>query len=149
MHRVTVNLLKIATASVTGLQSFALHATPVDGERAVPKIPAVGGAEILNLGLSMLIIIGAIIVVGWLYSRMKFVGNGASSVINVVASRPLGPKERLLLIEVAEQQLLVGITASQVQTLHVFDQPVVPGHAAIQTSGFAHRLRSALRDAVK
>ena len=69
---------------------------------------------------------------------------GASDVISVVATRPLGPKERLLLIEIADQQLLVGMTASQVQTLHVFDEPVTTKSAEAATGGFARRLRSAL-----
>ena len=37
---------------------------------------------------------------------------GANDVINVVATRALGPKERLMVVEVADQQLLVGMTAA-------------------------------------
>ena len=113
--------------------------------------PVIEGPEILSLGLSMLIIIGAVVALGWLYSRMRFNGGGAANVINVIASRALGPKERLLLIEVGDQQLLVGMTASSVQTLHTFEQAVVAGRAtandAATAPGFADRLRAAVRGA--
>ena len=111
--------------------------------------PVIEGPDILSLGASMLIVVAAVIFVGWLYSRLRFSGGGAGSVINVVASRALGPKERLVLIEVANQHLLVGITASSVQTLHTFDGPVAAEQAVEVSGGFADRLRTAIRGVSK
>jgi flagellar protein FliO/FliZ len=111
--------------------------------------PVIDGADILSLGASMLIVVGAVIALGWLYSRMRFSGNGSGDVINILASRALGPKERLLLVEVADQQLLVGMTASQVRTLHTFDKPVVAEQAINEAPRFADRLRVAVRGAGK
>ena len=111
--------------------------------------PVIDGSDILGLGASMLIVVATVIALGWLYSRMRFSGTGSGDVINIVASRTLGPKERLVLIEVADQQLLVGITATQVQTLHRFENSVVVGRAADESMGFADRLRAAVRGAAK
>jgi len=111
--------------------------------------PVIDGADILSLGASMLIVVAAVIALGWLYSRMRFTGTASGDIINIVASRALGPKERLLLVEVADQQLLVGMTAAQVQTLHVFDKPVVAEQAIDEAPGFADRLRAAVRGAAK
>ena len=108
----------------------------------------VGGADVATMILSTLVVVAAIVALGWVYSRSKFAIAGNRDVINVVSSRALGTKERLLLIEVADQQLLVGMTASQVQTLHVFDKPVVDSSAAdAASSSFAERLRSTVREA--
>ncbi len=115
----------------------------------LPTAPGVGGGDILGMGVSMFIVIAVIILLGWLYSRSRFVGSSGSGVINVVASRVLGPKERLLVVEVADQQLLVGMTATAVQTLHVFDKPVCVGEEAGKSFGFAGRLRSAVEETVK
>ena len=111
--------------------------------------PVIDGADILSLGASMLIVVAAVLALGWLYSRFRLSGTGAGDVINVVASRALGPKERIVLIEVGGQQLLVGMTATQVQTLHAFEQPVVNTPAIDDTPGFADRLRAAVRGATK
>ena len=108
----------------------------------------VGGADVVSMILSTLVVVAAIVALGWAYSRSKFAVSGTRDVINIVSSRALGTKERLLLIEVADQQLLVGMTASQVQTLHVFDKPVVDSSAAsLAPSSFAERLRSTMREA--
>ena len=107
--------------------------------------PVIEAPEILNLGVSMLIVIGVVIALGWLYSRLRISGGAGSDVINVVASRGLGPKERLLLVEVGDKQLLVGITAASVQTLYTFDRPVALEQAHHEQRGFADRLRHALK----
>lgn len=113
---------------------------------ALPTTPGIHGGDILNLGVSMLIVVAVIFVLGWLYSRSRFIGGGNADLINVIASRALGPKERLIVVEVADQQLLVGMTASAVQTLHVFDKPVSVAAAAANPAGFASRLRTALTE---
>lgn len=121
--------------------TLATDATPT-----LPATPGLGGGDILNMGVSMLVVVAAIVILGWLYSRSRFVGGGNNDVINIVATRALGPKERLLVVEVADQQLLVGMTSTAVQTLHVFDTPVVVPSKADTPVGFANRLRSAVQE---
>jgi flagellar protein FliO/FliZ len=103
-----------------------------------------GGSELLGFASSLIIVIGVIAILGWLYSRSKSLGGANSDVINIVASRALGTRERLLLVEIADKQLLVGMTTTQVQTLHVFDKPIVEPPAINETYGFAGRLKTAL-----
>lgn len=63
--------------------------------------------------------------------------NNAIKVVSVMA---LGARERLALVEVGGQQILLGITPSAIRTLHVFDEPVVD--ASNPPSGeFARRLQ--------
>lgn len=138
-----------ARALLLALMSLPLRAAADTDLPSLAGNSPLGGSEILNVGVSTLFVIAAILVVGWLYTRMKFVGNAANSMINVISSRPLGAKERLLLIEVGEKQLLIGMTSAQVQTLHVFDQPVIANAATADTTGFAHKLRTAIRGAAK
>lgn len=116
-------------------------------ENAVATVsPVVGSSELLGMGVSMLIVVAAILVLGWFYSRSRFAGSGASDIINVVATRALGPKERLMVVEVADQQLLIGMTSTSVQTLHVFDTPIEIATEEPASSGFAARLRSQLQE---
>lgn len=112
---------------------------------------ATGGSELLSLIASLLVVIGTIVVLGWLYSRSKLFGGTSNDAINIVASRALGSKERLMVIEVGGQQLLLGMTATQVQTLHVFNAPVIDPASAVSAGGFtgggfAGRLKTALKE---
>jgi flagellar protein FliO/FliZ len=113
---------------------------------AVSVAPVIDATSIAEFGMSLIVVIAVILLVGWFYSRLKVGAGRGGDQINVVANRPLGPKERLLVIEVAGQQLLVGMTASQLQTLHVFDSPAITVEKPNQEPGFGARLRTALQE---
>jgi flagellar protein FliO/FliZ len=95
----------------------------------------------LSLGVGLVVVIALIYGCAWMIRRMNGMtgmNNGAIKVVSVMA---LGARERIALIEVGGQQILLGITPSTVRTLHVFDEPVVD--AGNPASGdFARRLQS-------
>ena len=49
----------------------------------------------------------------------QFSGQGE---LSVLATLNLGHKEKIALIKVGQQQILVGVTAAQINTLHVLDE---------------------------
>ncbi len=110
----------------------------------LPATPGIGGGDILSLGLSLIVVVGVILALGWFYSRSRFVSGGGADLITIVATRPLGPKERLMVVEVADQQLLIGMTSSGANTLHVLDKPIEASAKAPASGSFANRLKSAL-----
>jgi len=124
-------------------EELAVQAGEITSSSAMP---AVGGGDLLGMGISMIIVVVVILLLGWLYSRSRFVSGGANGVISIIASRALGPKERLLVVEVADQQLLVGMTATGVQTLHVFDTPVTVPEKSPTDNRFASRLVTAIQE---
>jgi flagellar protein FliO/FliZ len=113
---------------------------------ATSSVPVLGGTELLNMGLSIVVVIAAILLVGWIYSKSRALSPSAGDIINIVATRALGPKDRLLVVEVADQQLLLGMTTAGVRTLHVFDKRVVIPEAAAPSLNFAARLRASLQE---
>ncbi len=113
-------------------------------EAAAAQSGPVGPAEVFSLGTGLVLVVGAILLTGWIYSRtQKLRGGGSEGLIRVVASQPLGTRERVVLLQVADKQLLVGMTSTQVQTLHVFDEPVAT--AGDEGPAFGERLRAALK----
>lgn len=111
--------------------------------------PTLQGGDLFSVLISTVIVVAVILFIGWLYSRSKFVKAGANDAINIVAMRALGPKERLFVVDVANQQLLIGMTSTAVQTLHVFDTPVIVDKqqpANKSASNFAEKLRGLMPD---
>lgn len=100
--------------------------------------------SMLSLVTSLIFVIGAILFVGWLYSRMRGVNLSASKVINVLAAQPLGPKEKIVVVQIGSKQIAVGMTPSSMQTLHVFDEPVVAQREGPPAASFSVRLRNAM-----
>lgn len=78
---------------------------------------ALGDGLLLQLTLGLAVVLAAVVGLSWLLRRHALPRGGA---IQVVGGLPLGTRERLLLVEVEQSRLLLGITATQIQTLHVF-----------------------------
>ena len=98
----------------------------------------------MNVGTGLFAVIATIVLVGFIYSRSKGLNGKSGGVIDIVAVQPLGPKERILLVQVADKQLMLGMTSTQVQTLHVFDEPVVVATAESSGFSFADRLKQVM-----
>lgn len=112
-------------------------------EEAAPSLP-IGSSELFNVGGGLIVVVLAIIVLGIIYARTQGLRTGAGGVINIVATQAIGPKERIAIVEVANKQLLIGMTTTSVQTLHVFDEPVAV--TPEQRTSFSDRLKTLMGD---
>jgi flagellar protein FliO/FliZ len=123
---------------------LASHAAATNQDGMTGPV-AVGSTEVLSVVGGLISVIAAILLVSFLYSRMKAPRLGGDAVIKIIASQALGAKERIVLVEIANTQLVIGTTTSQVQTLHVFDEPVVNAREERSGFNFAERLKLILR----
>ena len=146
----TADRFRRVAAALIGLALPLVARAAQDSAKPASMQPPVGAADVLGFGASLAIVIAAVLVVGWLYARGHGIRRGDSSVINILAAQPLGSKERIVLVEVGGKQIVLGMTAAQVRTLHVFDEPVVEtSPSAASGFAFADRLRAALRGVVR
>ncbi|MDX1268083.1 MAG: flagellar biosynthetic protein FliO [Oceanisphaera sp.] len=80
--------------------------------------------------LSSVLVIGVILVLGWLLRRLRGASLlGGSRQLNIVASLALGQRERLLVVQVGKEQWLLGVTAQQISGLGKLEQPLAPEQA--------------------
>lgn len=77
---------------------------------------------LMRVVIALLLVLGAIIAAGRLARRVRGVGGGSSSALQVLGQLSLGARERAVLIRVGEHQLLIGVAPGNVRTLHVFEQ---------------------------
>lgn len=132
-------------SKLVGLIAFTL-ANPVWAEEAgktAQELPARAPdtmGTLVSLGLGLIAVIALIYGCAWIIRRMNGMTGMNNNAIKVVSVMALGARERLALIEVGGQQILLGITPSAIRTLHVFDEPVVD--ASNPPSGeFSRRLQ--------
>ena len=91
----------------------------------------------------LLIVIVAIVVLGWVLRRTQGGGGRGSQLIDVISVRSIGARERLMLVQVGEEQILVGVAPSGIRTLHTLENPVVA--EAGEAVDFSGVLRRAVR----
>ncbi|WP_051234962.1 flagellar biosynthetic protein FliO [Marinimicrobium agarilyticum] len=103
-------------------------------------------SQLLNVAFSLLLIIGLILALAWLLRRFGQGNFLNQQSMKIMASMPLGTRERLLVVEVGGQQILLGVTSHQINTLHVFDEPVVDASGGTSTD-FKKRLMALMNRA--
>lgn len=121
----------------------------VDVAIAAPATPVPGGAELLSFAGSLLVVVASIVAFGWLYGRLRPGMGQSSERIQIVATRPLGPKERLIVVDLDGEQLLVGVSPGHMQMLHKLERPLADVTPDATTGGFAAKLKTMLAEATK
>ncbi|WP_111640545.1 flagellar biosynthetic protein FliO [Marinimicrobium alkaliphilum] len=103
------------------------------------------GTHLLNVTLGLGAIVLLILGLAWLVRRLGQGGLMHNPHMKVLATMPMGTRERLMVVDVAGQQLLLGVTATQITLLHTFDEPVIaPGESAY-SSEFGRKLKALLQ----
>jgi len=69
--------------------------------------------------------------------------SGVGGGVRLLGGISVGHRERVVLIQVGEQQLLVGVAPGRVNTLHVLEKPITLERQT--EGGFAERLASAMK----
>lgn len=68
--------------------------------------------------IALIAVIGVILVCAWALKRLGFQRDRASRSLPIVASRSLGQRERVVVIEVEDEWLVLGVTPQNITALH-------------------------------
>ncbi|MFZ3041759.1 MAG: flagellar biosynthetic protein FliO [Thiobacillus sp.] len=112
--------------------------TPVNAP-AEPAISAAGSLMQVFIGLVavLLLIAGT----AWVARRLGVTQGGASSLLRVVSSASVGTRERVVVVEVGDSWLVVGVAPGSVNALMTLPKGDIQSAAAPALSGsFAARL---------
>jgi flagellar protein FliO/FliZ len=129
------NLSVIAAA----LPLHALAQTPSAPAAATPA-----GPSLLPMVLVLLLVLALIPVSMWLLKRMGAGTPASAAGMKVVAQLPLGPRERLVVVEAGERWLVLGVTAASINRVATLPKGALPA-AGLASSGFAQLLGAARR----
>ncbi|ORT65201.1 flagellar biosynthetic protein FliO [Pseudomonas mosselii] len=108
---------------------------------AAAPLPGGLGAQLAQIVFGLLLVVGLIFFLAWLLRRMQGNAQRGAQVIEIVGSRAIGPRDRLLLVQVGKEQILIGHSPGSIEALHVLAEPVeVPATARQAAPEFAQRL---------
>lgn len=107
---------------------------------------AVPGSPLLQVSGALFGIIAFILIAAWLAKRFGLAGKTAGTRgLKVSASTPLGPRERVVIVEVEDARLVLGVTASSINVLHAPPAPVTVEANAQATADFQSVMKSLLK----
>lgn len=90
-------------------------------------VASAGQSSLGALGASLaalLLVIALILALAWLLRRLPGAALRGHGDLRVVASLAVGVRERVLVVAVGDQQLLIGVTSEQINLLHRLETPI-------------------------
>ena len=132
IKRAPFNLIAMLFAAAAHAETARPFAAPSVVSHIAPPGAGSLGQVTVALGLVLAFIFGA----AWLTRRLRGLNKGSTAALDIVASLPLGQKERAVLIRCGNTQILLGIAPGRVNTLLVLSEPVdikAPERAAGET----------------
>jgi flagellar protein FliO/FliZ len=111
--------MRPTTLAPVGLLAPSTFALAADG-----SLDVAGSVFQMFLGLALIL--------GLLYATLLFLkrfgggGAGGANLLKVRGAAPVGPRERVVLVEVAGKVLVLGVAPGRVNTLHTLDATELP-----------------------
>ena len=107
-----------------------------------PKVErSTAGVGLGKMAVSLLIVVAIVIALGWTFKKLTLRLPGSRH-IKIISTMPLGPKEKLLVIEVQGKQRVLGDTAHSINLLFELENSLPEEKLA---SDFHTQLQSLLK----
>jgi flagellar protein FliO/FliZ len=109
-----------------------ITAQPVLAAAAAPAFAAGGNdgsaltSGLLQATLGLAVVLGVIWFIVWLLRRFTPLAKGGASPIKLIAHTPLGQRERIVVIEIADDWLVLGVAPGRINTLQVRPKSALP-----------------------
>lgn len=100
-----------------------------DPSMAVAERSVASGGGIVQIVFSLLVVIAAIFVVGWVMRRMKVAPRSRDGHLKVLDEIALGNKERAVVLEADGTHLVLGVGDGRVALLHRYTPRDTPSSA--------------------
>ena len=91
-----------------------------------------------QMTLSLLAVLAMVFAAAWAFKRLQLKGGPAAGLLRIVAGASVGQRERVLVLEVHDTWLVVGVAAGQVRALHSMPRPAdaaIPASPAAAGTG--------------
>ena len=117
-------LVKVRLA-LRGALCFAAS-SPLWAATAATPAPAAAPspfASLVQVILGLAVVLGAIVGVAWLFKRLSGGAMGGAGRVRVVGGAMVGQKERVVIVELEGEWLVLGVTPQQVNLLNKMPRP--------------------------
>jgi flagellar protein FliO/FliZ len=83
------------------------------------------GSNLVEMMLSLLLVLSLIFALAWFFKRINNNRIMPSQVMDVKACLSLSPKEKLMIVQVGDEQIVVGVAPGFVSLIKTLDTPLV------------------------
>ena len=121
--------VSFAQETATASKKAKIESTPKAPQLIVTeKTPEVGKHAMANIDassmiLSLLMVLALILISAFVLKRFNLTQQGSNQ-LKVIASLSLGAKEKIIVVQIGEQQLVLGVCPQQISLLKDLENPI-------------------------
>lgn len=121
-----------------------LFAESMQNQGFTPPASVISAGSILQLSAGLLIVLAFIALIAWLFKKIEFNPANRAGLLKIISSVGVGQKERVVIIEIEDTRLVLGVAPGQVNLLHQVNKKS-PLAAEIAESSSADNFSEKLR----
>ncbi|HEU4620522.1 MAG TPA: flagellar biosynthetic protein FliO [Gammaproteobacteria bacterium] len=80
--------------------------------------------QLIRLVLGLVAVLGVLVVAARALPRLGARGFFGGDALRIVAQLPLGQRERVVVLQVGDRQVMLGVAPGRVEMLHVLEEPL-------------------------
>ncbi len=108
-----------------------------DPESALPQVDPLSSSTLGKITLGLAFILILIFLLAWVMKKMQLTPYSNNRLINIVSAISVGQRDRIALIQVGDEQFVVGLTPGKIEKLHTLKKPVeMPTPVESDSNGF-------------
>jgi flagellar protein FliO/FliZ len=116
------------TRLLSSLLAAVLPALPAFAAEQATAPASTG--SLLQVALGLVVVLALMAGAAWILKRMGMAGAGGTSVARVVGGVSVGNRERVVVVEVADQWIVVGVAPGRVNALSTLPRQEAPAATA-------------------
>ncbi len=86
-----------------------------------------------------------IFALAWMMKKMQLTPQSQNGLIRIVSAISVGQRDRIALIEVGDEQILVGLTPGKIEKLHALKNPLPVAPETSSTASFSDRFQQLMK----
>ncbi len=112
----------------------------------IAPIEPISSPYLMKLTGGLLLVVAIIFVLAWLVKKFNLNQQSQNGLIRIVAGLTIGTRDRIVLLQVGDEQILLGLTPGRIEKLHTLTEPVEAPEAGLAPASFAAKLNRLMND---
>ncbi len=126
------------------LQVFSGQLIAAEINSQLPTVDPVSSSYLIKLTLALVFILLLIFGLAWMMKKMQLTQHSQNGLINIVSAISVGQRDRIALIQVGDEQILLGLTPGRIEKLHTLKTNVNTDLKGVDNQSFGDKFNQLL-----
>ena len=101
---------------------------------------------LMKLTGGLLLVVLVIFGLAWLMKKLNLNQQSHNGLIRIIAGLSIGTRDRIVLLQIGEEQILLGLTPGRIEKLHTLREPLETPQESDAPASFASKLNRLMKE---